>query len=720
MTLPILLDDPLSGAELKLWRVRLADGAALVEGGIYKYQLQGMPPSGVCFEPSELFEPDPDDARTGRFLPKNHVGAIRIVATASDGSEATFSADVAPTKLDYETEYRAMLTQVADHAAEAVLQGFAPTTTSVGVTGDEAGELRYRAFAFLAARLRDATFRLQVEAIFQHPHRRWVTVTETRPVGRGLAPSPQAIKEVVKSGRRVAVPPHLGHLPLHSLPVSTEWRQNVVSHDTPANRFVRHAFERWRGLAADVLQTLDGKHKPGAGPQRRGQRDAEWVMAECDRYLANPVLRDAGRLQRFPHGDPVLLRQAGYRDVLRTYALADASIALDAVLPDDAFAATQRNVATLYEYWCFLVLVDCLDQIVGGRESRALFDPSESGLSLVLRRGRSHRLRWGGDVRGRRLSVDLWFNRQFSHADSDDRSASSWAGAMQPDVSLRIRPLSARPETASDPALDVWLHFDAKYRVQATDVEISDEPVHTAKRSDLLKMHAYRDAIRRSAGAYVLYPGSGDPSGRREFHEILPGIGAFPLRPSADGASGADELDRFLREILDHASNQASAAERAQFWLGRHATSASRRVRPSDFLTVPPADEQVLIGYVREPQWQWVRDQRRYNVRADSRAGSVRLQDELLRARLVLLWAHDDGKPVVRGLFERVGPWQVVAADDLRETDYPVREASALYLVCEINAAPSQLERIVQDPSVLGHLADVAPRGVTWEHLCSH
>lgn len=720
MASPILLDDPVSGAELRLWRVGPAGGEALAEGGLYKYRLSGTQAGDVGFEPSELFEPDPDDSRTGRFLPRNHVGSIRIVATGSDGSEATFSADIAPTKLEYDTEYRAMLTQVADHAAEAVLQGFAPTTTSVGVSGDESGELRYRAFAFLAARLRDEAFRAQVEAIFRHPHRRWITVTETRPIGRGLPPGPQAMKEVVKAGRRAAVPPHLVHLPLRSLPVTTEWRQNVASYDTPANRFVRHAFQRWRGLAADVLQGLDGKHQPGAGPRRRGRRDAEWVMEECDRYLTTPVLREAGRLQRFPQGDPVLLRQAGYRDVLRTYALADASIALDAVLPDDAFAATQRNVATLYEYWCFLVLVDCLDQIVGGREGMALFDPSETGLSLILRRGQSHRLRWGGDVRGRRLSVDLWFNRQFSHADRDDRSASSWAGAMQPDVSLRIRPLSARPETASDPALDVWLHFDAKYRVQAADVEIGDEPAGTAKRSDLLKMHAYRDAIRRSAGAYVLYPGSGDPSGRREFHEILPGIGAFPLRPSTDGASGATEVDRFLREILDHASNQASAAERAQFWLGRHSISASRRVRPSDFLAVPPADEQVLIGYVRGPQWEWVRAQRRYNLRADNRAGSVGLRDELLRARLVLLWSYEDGEPVVRGLFERVGPWQVAAAEDLQATAYPVRHASALYLVCEVNSAPSQLERTVQDPSVLGHLIDPAPRGVTWEYLSSH
>ena len=43
--------------------------------------------------------------------------------------------------------------------------------------------------------------------------------------------------------------------------------------------------------------------------------------------------------------------------VRRVFALTEATIALDAVLPDDPFSATPRNVATLDEYWCFVALV---------------------------------------------------------------------------------------------------------------------------------------------------------------------------------------------------------------------------------------------------------------------------------------------------------------------------------------------------------------------------
>jgi predicted component of viral defense system (DUF524 family) len=706
-------------ALLELWPLGSTAGGQVVEGGAYKYRLKVLD-QVHSLEPSELFEPDPDDARTGRFFPRNHVGRIDVVATTVDGGESTFPTDVGTSKLDFATQYRAMMSQIADHAAEAILQGFAPASSQVAVSADSPGEVAYRALAFLVARLRDEQFQSEVDQIARRPNRRWIEELETHPINRGLPASAAAARQMTAAARRVRGPEHLAHLPSGMVPERIDWRRNRVTFDTPPNRFVRHAFERWRGLALDMLASLDGKQQPGSGPRRRGIQEARWLVDRCDELLSTPPLAEAGPLRRFPHGDPVLLRQAGYRDVLKTYAMADASIALDAVMPDDAFAATQRNVATLYEYWCFLALVGCLDRIFGTDSIEALFRASESGLSLVLRQGAAHRLQWDGEVRGRRLHVDLWFNRQFSKADQVGTDASSWAGSMRPDVSLRLRPQSGRPEGAVDPAMDVWVHFDAKYRISAADVEITDDPAETARRGDVLKMHSYRDAIRRSAGAYVLYPGSGAPSHRREFHEVLPGIGAFPLRPCTDGsAQGAEALQTFLKDVLDHAANQASAAERTQYWLNEHNRRPGRRIRPTDLLKLPPADEQVLLGYVRADQWEWVRRQRRYNLRADQRRGAVRLHDEFLAARLVVLWTFERGVPIMRGLFERVGPWQVASSEDLVSTGYPDRDGGALYLVCEINAAGAKLDQAIDIARLAALSTDAEPRGTTWDKICS-
>ena len=69
------------------------------------------------------------------------------------------------------------------------------------------------------------------------------------------------------------------------------------------------------------------------------------------------------------------------------------------------------------------------------------------------------------------------------------------------------------------------IHFDAKYRVERLFLSDGDmegdsdewmsrieeeEERGMYRRADLLKMHAYKDAIRRTGGAYVLYPGTED------------------------------------------------------------------------------------------------------------------------------------------------------------------------------------------------------------------
>ncbi|WP_290370144.1 nuclease domain-containing protein [Peribacillus sp. Bi134] len=73
------------------------------------------------------------------------------------------------------------------------------------------------------------------------------------------------------------------------------------------------------------------------------------------------------------------------------------------------------------------------------------------------------------------------------------------------------------------------------------------------KRADLLKMHAYKDAIKRTQGAYILYPGNQNRIWR-EFEEVLPSVGAFAVRPGNSGeAIGLHDLSAgFLSEVLDY------------------------------------------------------------------------------------------------------------------------------------------------------------------------
>ena len=102
------------------------------------------------------------------------------------------------------------------------------------------------------------------------------------------------------------------------------------------------------------------------GPISRGLDAATEVMALIDRTLSAPMFRSVGRLGSFPTANQVLQKRAGYRELLRTFVLTElgAQLALDWDL-DDAFAASQRNIATLYEYWAYLQLAKSVGRVCG-------------------------------------------------------------------------------------------------------------------------------------------------------------------------------------------------------------------------------------------------------------------------------------------------------------------------------------------------------------------
>jgi predicted component of viral defense system (DUF524 family) len=184
-----------------------------------------------------------------------------------------------------------------------------------------------------------------------------------------------------------------------------------------------------------------------------------------------------------------------------------------------------RNVATLYEYWVFLKILEIGFSLLGtAPQKMPIVHRDEMGENLGF--GISAELAPG-------INVD--FNPTFLRSKS-----TAYSTPLRPDVVLR---------TAGA------MHaFDAKYRLERLDTsEIdADDGESTYKRSDLYKMHTYRDAIAGLNTAWVVYPGSEFVFFERSGHKrgapsgicTLDGVGAIPLRPAdADPAS-------ILRELL--------------------------------------------------------------------------------------------------------------------------------------------------------------------------
>lgn len=268
--------------------------------------------------------------------------------------------------------------------------------------------------------------------------------------------------------------------------------------------------------------------------------------------------------------------EPGYHELLHLWLQSHVGAQLAWDGGRDVWQGGARNVATPYKYWLFFQLETLV------RSKFACTDPLHSVLiendagilRLKLQRGMELKTPIGGvwsHTAGRLLSADFHFNRKFAQRqDRNHSQPGSWPRGVQPDYTISIWPADFTKEQAEANETLVHIHFDAKYRVDYARAVFGDESdlevIHdraesqwerptAAKYSDLLKMHAYRDAVRRTAGAYVLYPGNAGDGRLFEqfegFHEVLPGLGAFAIRPRSDGtAEGMDTLRQFLDDVI--------------------------------------------------------------------------------------------------------------------------------------------------------------------------
>ena len=180
-----------------------------------------------------------------------------------------------------------------------------------------------------------------------------------------------------------------------------------------------------------------------------------------------------------------------------------------------------KDVAALYELWCFFAVVRAVEQVLG-RSPDSAERPRVDDVQVDLPWGL--RVAWGEDVA-------VYYNLTFSQAHHDARRSASLQ--LRPDVVVRVRA----------GAVDTMHVLDAKLRIERSgSAGLEQDESKSFKWSDIAKMHAYRDALPAVQTAFVLYPG--DEAEQFAIGGPEPGaVGAVPLVPG----DGLEHLVEHLR-----------------------------------------------------------------------------------------------------------------------------------------------------------------------------
>ena len=694
----------------------------IVEGAAYEYSID---PSSLMLEevPSIIARTRVrSDVGRGRITPGLNTGRLRLTLMRESDSRVVCGADVEvrSTKVAYRDEYRLMLEHLSERCADLLLEMPSPATHTLIPDDSLPPETICQRFAFVRALLASRRFRDAVQRVVSMPHRRWEQRQCVRPLSRGPRPSAKLALQFATAPRRIRVP--AGHSLAARFDSVPEYVDVFVSEeclDTPENRFVKHALRTFLGFVASVRERLEAI---GRASDSRVLEEARSLEARLSETLNRGFFREISEPTRLPLGSPVLQRKEGYREILSAWLQFDMAARLCWSGGEDVYGAGKRDVATLYEYWVFFRLLDIVARTfrLGAPPAKALIEQTRDGFGLQLKAGKYVAVAGEYDTGARRLAVRFAYNRTFSRTGSDPEcsypSAGSWTERMRPDYTLSLWPAEFPEDDAERQELITHVHFDAKYRVKdigdlfgepdegfadpaKREEDLTDEKAAQArgtyKRADLLKMHAYRDAIRRTAGAYVVYPGARNQRWRG-FHEIIPGLGAFGVRP-ADDNDGTAELEEFIREVIAHACDRVTQSERESYhrYVIHDETPGMAPVvrmpqkeREGELRARPPAETYVLACWVESNEHlKWMLSSGLCNVRAGARPGSLRLDARVGGARYVLL--HGRKKSVVDGLLEMTseGP-RVFSGADLTRAGYPLVTHSEFYLAYNVRQSP--------------------------------
>ena len=321
------------------------------------------------------------------------------------------------------------------------------------------------------------------------------------------------------------------------------------THNTVENRFLKHALSVIQKRYSDLAKRVLSLSIPiSETEQIRIRRSDE----ELKQLLNNPFFRTVGTFEGLKQESLVLQRDSNYSAIYRTYFILRKSFSLN----DGLFKMETKDIATLYEIWCFIEVSHIVREQLGiERDDVEHRNRMElNGLfSWELGKGEQSRILYKKD--GIELA-ELVYNPKHSQKEDDKigiHNLEVRTVPQKPDIVLQLT------KDDVEKGMKMTYLFDAKYRIDKKDGSGVDLPPEDA----INQMHRFRDAIyyrdytsdqlkKEVIGGYILFPGDGAPNQVQlsRFYKSIEevNIGAFPLRPKDQ--ENRKLLEQFIKKLI--------------------------------------------------------------------------------------------------------------------------------------------------------------------------
>lgn len=366
-------------------------------------------------------------------------------------------------------------------------------------------------------------------------------------------------------------------------------RKNNTYH-TKENRMVKYILEK---TICDLVQFRSKYMQLGRETDPEIINCIKTMVSAIKKRSNHDFLKNTEALPSHFGSSLVFSMAPGYRELFKYYLLLQRGLAL----VGDMFKISLKDLAELYEYWCFIKLNSLLKnkyQLI----SQDIIKVQRNKVFISLAKGRQSQVKYLNPNTGE--NIILSYNPKEINVPTI---------TQRPDNILQLSKKGAK--------INYEYVFDAKYRINmAEEGSAYRLSYHTPgpQEGDINTMHRYRDAIvyqnngspfeKIMFGAYVLFPYHDEEEYlSHKFYKSIEkvNIGGLPFLPSSTRL-----VDDLLEELIEESPE--SADERAILPKGIE----------DRLLTVDWDTKDVLIGSFRKrSHFQWCLENTVYFIPAE-------------------------------------------------------------------------------------------------------
>ena len=329
--------------------------------------------------------------------------------------------------------------------------------------------------------------------------------------------------------------------------------EQTLSNDTQENRFLKYALYEVTKNYERIKKGIEGIQNVSEAMKK----DMSEMLHTLKYLQRNPFFRTVGRFKGLNQESLILQKATGYSQIYRTWNLLRRAYSLN----DGIFRLQTKDIASLYEIWCFIEVSHIVKEQLGlADEDVEHRNRMELNGLFTWELGKGEHSRILFKKENVELA-ELVYNPKHNEKENDNISIDNLVSrtvAQKPDIVLQLT------KDDMERGMKMTSLFDAKYRIEGRTKGVDTPPDDAIN-----QMHRYRDAIyykehnsqelkKEIIGGYILFPGDGEPNdvAMSKFYKSIEevNIGAFPLRPKDE--RNRKFLEEFIQSLIDRQASE--------------------------------------------------------------------------------------------------------------------------------------------------------------------